>query len=92
MDMKLFGFDILDPISIETILKENEWKYVWAANYNYWSPESKLSPHPDVLSWLQTVPAAPPVISKVSNGINNAGIIKIWIRPEDYVLFVLKFS
>lgn len=94
--MTLFGFNILeewDPIAMDTLLRENEWKSIWMCSYDRWSPEGGSPPNADILSWLQNVPATPPFVTKISNGDEHrSGTIKIWIRPDDYVLFVLKFS
>ena len=100
----LFGFNVLeecDPISIECILKDNNWKPVWIATYDYWQMlDAEKERHESLLiDWLKTVPATPPVVSKVGgpdNGktgiIEQRTILKIWLQPEDYVLYVLKFQ
>ena len=101
----LFGFNVLeecDNISLDCVLKDNGWKAVWIATYDYWqmrNPENER--HESILiDWLKTVPAIPPVVSKVGAPDRMTGqrhtqqrtTLKIWIRPEDYVLYVLKFS
>ena len=98
--MTLFGFNVLeecDLISMETILKENEWKAIWKCRYDHWAMIDPQGPDASKLAWMQTVPNSPPVISKVQWGGTSGDIhamyeLKIWIRPEDYVLFVLKFE
>ena len=93
--MTLFGFDILEEwdCSTETVLRENGWISIWMATYDRWSPESGAPIDADILYWLQNVPATPPFVSKVGDVAQHfSGFIKIWIRPDDYVLYVLKFS
>ena len=100
----LFGFNVLeecDVISMDTILRENEWKAVWKCRNDYWQmldPEAR-GPEASKLAWLQTLTECPPVVSKVqwgglasNNDVHASWELKIWIRPEDYVLFVLKFA
>ena len=97
----LFGFNVLeecDPISIECILKDNDWKSVWISSNDYWQMLDPDPPEASKLAWLQTVPECPPVVSKVlwgtepASSVSSSTQLKIWIRPEDYILYVLKFA
>ncbi len=92
-----------EPCLVST-LKNNDWKEVYfdSAPWYYSSYQNESSfhrPPPDMLDWFQTQTKFRPIVSFVTveysqtYGTPSCGVdMKIWLRPEDYVLFVLKFS
>ena len=99
----LFGFNVLeecDNISVNCFLKDNGWKAVWIATYDYWQMQDMDPPESILIDWLKTVPVIQPVVSKVGAPDRMTGqrhtqqrtTLKIWIQPEDYVLYILRFG